>query len=98
MDAKLKKKWIKALRSGKYKQCKGNLRQGETFCCLGVLAHQADMKFSRQTDGIYTPKEHRHSYDPIWNLVGESFGRELSGMNDGGASFSKIADYIEKNL
>ncbi len=30
------KKWIKALRSGKYKQGKQTLKRNDEFCCLGV--------------------------------------------------------------
>lgn len=30
------KKWIKALRSGQYKQTQLELRNGDRFCCLGV--------------------------------------------------------------
>jgi hypothetical protein len=30
------KKWIRALRSGKYKQGEDQLRSGDKFCCLGV--------------------------------------------------------------
>lgn len=38
MDKKLKAKWLKALRSGKYKQGKGVLRTADNrFCCMGVL-------------------------------------------------------------
>lgn len=51
MKASLKKKWVAALRSGKYKQGKGALRiKGEkrdTFCCLGVLADVAGCAFDR---------------------------------------------------
>ena len=41
LDPKFKKKWLKALRSGKYQQTQGALRDladnGEYgFCCLGV--------------------------------------------------------------
>lgn len=45
MDAKIKARWIKALRSGKYKQGQGRLRQptpdGDEYCCLGVLCELA---------------------------------------------------------
>lgn len=29
--------WVDALRSGKYKQGSGYLRQGDKYCCLGVV-------------------------------------------------------------
>ena len=31
-----RKVWLEALRSGKYKQCRYNLRNEDKFCCLGV--------------------------------------------------------------
>lgn len=37
MNPKVKSKWVKALRSGKYKQDKGTLKSGKGYCCLGVL-------------------------------------------------------------
>jgi len=38
MREEIKKKWVDALRSGEYKQGRGNLRPTEdTHCCLGVL-------------------------------------------------------------
>lgn len=37
MDADIKRQWVEALRSGKYQQGAGQLRQYDTYCCLGVL-------------------------------------------------------------
>ena len=43
MDEELKANWLRALRSGKYKQGMGYLRsttsedEPDSFCCLGVL-------------------------------------------------------------
>jgi hypothetical protein len=38
MNKRVKTKWLKALRSGKYKQGRGQLRTpDDRFCCLGVL-------------------------------------------------------------
>ena len=37
MDKKIKKEWVAALRSGKYKQTQGYLCADGGFCCLGVL-------------------------------------------------------------
>lgn len=42
MKKSVKKKWVAALRSGKYKQGTGTLRtQEDEFCCLGVLCEVA---------------------------------------------------------
>lgn len=37
MKAEVKAEWVAALRSGNYKQGRNYLRQGDEFCCLGVL-------------------------------------------------------------
>lgn len=37
MKKDIKKQWVKALRSGKYKKAKGALNTGNGYCCLGVL-------------------------------------------------------------
>jgi hypothetical protein len=44
MKKEMRDKWVKALRSGEYKQGMGYLRRdsgdGEQYCCLGVLAKE----------------------------------------------------------
>lgn len=42
INKKLIRKWVKALRSGKYKQGSEALRNGDTYCCLGVLCDVID--------------------------------------------------------
>lgn len=37
MNKVVKAKWLKALRSGKYKQARYKLKDRNKFCCLGVL-------------------------------------------------------------
>lgn len=45
------KLWVEALRSGKYKQAKGRLRQGEnSYCCLGVACEISNL-------GMWIPVE-----------------------------------------
>ena len=53
MDTKTKNKWLKALRSGEYKQGSGALREtttdtevkgGDQYCCLGVLCDIVEPK------------------------------------------------------
>lgn len=49
MKAELKRRWVEALRSGKYKQVNSTLRSGHgypgeerRYCCLGVLCDIVD--------------------------------------------------------
>src|SRR5690606_7791757 len=37
MNNEVKQEWVKRLRSGQYKQGRNSLRQGDSYCCLGVL-------------------------------------------------------------
>lgn len=37
MNQDIKAEWVAALRSGKYEQTNGALKDGGGFCCLGVL-------------------------------------------------------------
>jgi len=37
MKKSIMETWVRALRSGKYNQCKGQLKNNNSFCCLGVL-------------------------------------------------------------
>ena len=48
------RKWVKALRSGKYAQTRGRLRRigAEEFCCLGVLCEVLGLK--RTDDGYWS--------------------------------------------
>lgn len=41
MKPEIKKRWIEALRSGKYNQGKGYLCKDDSYCCLGVLCELA---------------------------------------------------------
>lgn len=94
MNTELLRRWVAALRSGKYKQGKGHLHSGlcETYCCLGVL---------REIE----PRITRSVYD--MNLLDEESLQEQMGfrfpqaefvkMNDGlGKTFPEIADHIER--
>lgn len=96
MDAAIKQKWVTALRSGDYLQARGALRKGKDgYCCLGVLCRVA--KISIASDGKAC--SHHRDYSPIYELIGAQTGKYLMGLNDRNyASFSEIADYVEKTL
>ena len=42
LDRNLLIDWAKTLKSGKYKQGQGYLRQNDAYCCLGVLCDVFD--------------------------------------------------------
>lgn len=105
MDKALKKKWVSALRSGKYKQGKDRLRQtnthGETvFCCLGVLCEIQD-------NVVWSSQDHHYRKIQTYpSIIGVdkvsvpggppmSHARVIAERNDAGVSFQEIADSIE---
>ncbi len=103
-------KWIKALRSGKYKQCKSVLRNGDSYCCLGVLcdiSKQDIWKNSFNDNKKYQGETINLPFDIMkWSGIKQNEGHFkykngkstcLSTLNDNGKSFKAIADVIEKN-
>ena len=93
MDANLKAKWVEALRSGDFKQTtEGYFKHGKSFCCLGVLCVVAG-----------EPPVLEENKSGNWLFVDNEAGlsdvsMRLASMNDDGASFADLADYIETNL
>lgn len=98
MDAKLKAKWLKALRSGKYKQTPGvlesvNIEGGVITttgnCCLGVLCRVLDLP--AKPDGISGFCEIKfdngtnYLSDSLLKQIGltDTDQKHLAGMNDG---------------
>jgi hypothetical protein len=106
MDRKIKTKWLKALRSGKYKQTKNVLRKARGgFCCLGVLCDivKPDGWYKDQ-DKVWGFQGSECTYDfPPTSILAETglpteLGSDLAVMNDSGRSFKEIADYIEERV
>lgn len=98
-----KEKWLAALRSGKYKQGERKLKEGDSYCCLGVACVVADRRIRDGFDTII-PKYSKKIPSAIRGACDENNVVEiLTSMNDGTGgtkkrSFLYIADYIEKNL
>jgi hypothetical protein len=99
MNKKNKRKWIDALRSGKYKQGKGRLKTEDAIlltnkhCCLGVACEigitNPQNNFSLiNNSGLCNPTE----------FITLDMQYYLSTLNDEGQTFEEIANYIEKNL
>ena len=50
MNSEVKKLWLEALRSGKYKQGQNYLKVQDKFCCLGVLCDLYPGRVWKQSD------------------------------------------------
>ena len=101
LTKKLKKAWVKALRSRKYVQGVGKLRQREDgktkYCCLGVFCDISGIGIDRSGENV--AKKSGESYVPLNKILGDTIVTELYTMNDSQRkSFREIADYIDKNL
>ncbi len=89
--------WVKALRSGKYKQGEGSLRYEGKHCCLGVLCEVAnipvcDVEHDNDSD------KNSAAYTEIREMLIQAgiSPSKLIGMNDVGEDFLQIADEIER--
>ena len=85
MKKNIMNKWVKALRSGKYKQCRDQLcivsgtTGEESYCCLGVLTDLYLKERKRQKKGpnikffhIYTKEDMDHDLNySKWEVDGE---------------------------
>ncbi len=114
METKLppvfKKKWLEALRSGKYKQATGQLEKEGEYCCLGVACKIAGYSDNKMGDMGKLFKSHFPRIPQVLDdrntvhlksIDGFSVNasQQLVDLNDsGGKSFKQIADWIEKNL
>jgi hypothetical protein len=113
MNKEIKAKWVKALRSGQYKQGRNKLRSANNeFCCLGVLCNlhaEAHPEIAAQHTN---PRSYigNTQMPPtqvcLWANIyiwGNPYATgdvllTLATMNDTGKSFKEIADFIEKEL
>lgn len=111
MNKRIKAKWLEALRSGKYKQGRERLRDVNKgtatyeYCCLGVLADCAAMDWDQRFANVDDEVMPLCEMDLLpTNVADRRYGldlvaqKELAEMNDEGATFTVIADWIEQEL
>jgi hypothetical protein len=111
LNKKIKRKWLTALRSGKYKQTRTaqlHNKKANSYCCLGVLQHC----LNGEIDGYLIPREGWYADNGMVNIRDQSYNGEiklsknnnsiedkLTSLNDSAKyNFAKIADWIEENL
>jgi hypothetical protein len=97
--------WIDALRSGKYKQTQGTLKNDEGFCCLGVLCDLARLDGGPHWEKDWTENYFLNNFGDLPKVVKEFMGLDegdvarLINKNDNQEqSFEQIANFIETDL
>lgn len=105
MNPKIKKRWVDELRSGKYPQGKGQLKDGNgNYCCLGVLCeiHREETGGEWKDDSYLNRNTVLHYSVVEWARLPDENpkcgGSSLAFLNDNGKTFTEIADIIEKEL
>ena len=88
--------WTSALRSGHYTQIQGAMANDYGYCCLGVACELAGVECDDLTDGHELT--FIGTYDrtlPTALGINDDDMIELALMNDTGASFNRIANFID---
>lgn len=97
--------WMKALRSGEYKQTEGRLRRDNSFCYLGVLYdlavkdggtpwgsfwHKPEGAFISESNGLPPPEITSFMFgDEHWVIA-----NFIAEANDSGLNFQQMANLI----
>lgn len=114
MDRKVKETWIKALKSGEFKQGKGYLESDGKYCALGILSLLSLVEGQctyNQVDGLgrFDNKRYTLSYNTLtWagmdledfkaDVLFEGESTSIADLNDRGLSFQKLAQIIERKF
>lgn len=111
MKKTVMKEWVTALRSGKYKQGRHQLKTSKNeYCCLGVLCKLSGLakfnKLESYLDADVALPEQVMKWAGIKDSEGKlpkaiknddgSKSKSLAQLNDNGASFEEISYIIEK--
>lgn len=99
-------RWVEALRSGKYKQCRGMMHVGDAFDPFGVLYDIRGASWYPTVggeDGVVYAADGRRNQWPGWSQlvdwgIPEATAHDLNELNDLGYPFPWIADWIEANV
>lgn len=103
MKKSIMKRWVKALRSGKYKKTTARLKYNGRYCCLGVLCEISKLSKFDKYDRYILDSEVLPKTVIDWagmNTCTGEFDEEkdaLTELNDHGKSFKQLANIIEKN-
>lgn len=97
MNAELKRRWIKNLRSGKYAKCTTDLHNVKGYCALGVYLDTID-----PNKWVWRGENKNYHWQGFISIlpIDVNFHKSaiIAKMSDEGATFDKVADFIETNI
>lgn len=103
MNKWVKRKWLRALKSGEYTKGQGTLGRKwlDEYCCLGVLVCEMAPEFIQSTPNwIEVGTNSNFLPDDLaimWGLD-KATQSQLARINDREKTFAPIIAYIENNL
>lgn len=88
MKKELAMKWVKALKSGKYKQAKGSLRsrKNDSFCCLGVAC---DLLVNKVAWSLNNPESKLVEFGSFKGVLPDSI-QDYYGLDSIDGSFERL--------
>ena len=94
-----KRKWTKALRSGKYKEGSGVMynTQNKTYDPIGVAYKVAGVPNKNIANRAF-PSGKQYRFVPTPLCQNQDFIAKIADFSDMGLSFKWIASYIDRNL
>lgn len=102
LTKKIKTKWLKALKSGTYKQgftqLYDNFQGKDAYCCLGVLCKVMDIPISEDGMDCF-PKNGKKGYPFFFDLLGKKETEYLWVCNDrdvDSTDYSNVIPLIKK--
>lgn len=109
MSPNKKKKWLAAMRSGKYKHTRDTLFDGKCHCALGVLADISPAVFEKDKTSagkiFYRGKlSQARSFGTIHKQERKALGltvtqtNTIAWINDSTNNYDKVIEYIKVNL
>ena len=105
MKPDIKQAWLTALRSGDYQQGQGYLRQGDQYCCLGVLCDLYGKAVGPEWEAADDDVHAMHGTESSlpfrvqeWARIASPNPLDLVEMNDNGSTFEELANIIEESL
>jgi hypothetical protein len=95
MNKEIKARWLEALRSGKYEQGTTYLKNGDKYCCLGVLCDvvgvEPELLSERSTRSAFEGEENVYLFDGSKSFLSPRIANDVDLRTMG--EFRRVVEY-----